>query len=334
MVRTSVSLLVLMVTTVIGMAQMTVVSTIPQDGAVSVPAMTTLSVTFTQPLDTAYNRNSRGAVMTMIMSGGIQNFGDYSYSADLRTYLLNLALAPNRDFFFVVADARSTTGDTLQQFAPIRFSTTTTRGHRSISGQVFSQNGDLSRTVVFLTELYPVIEPGMFDGSLGCLYDTSAAGYVIADARSSYTYWICALQFIDGFNHQVNVGFYDPDHNGHADSIVVGANDYTGINITTFPLGAMEPREHGIPDDISLSQNFPNPFNPSTTLTFGVPRASNVSLDIFDVLGRKTQTLLSGMMPAGEHSVTWNCPTCPSGMYVVRMQAGGQTMQRKMLLLK
>jgi len=115
---------------------------------------------------------------------------------------------------------------------------------------------------------------------------------------------------------------------------VVGANDYTGINITTFPLGAMEPREHGIPDDISLSQNFPNPFNPSTTLTFGVPRASNVSLDIFDVLGRKTQTLLSGMMPAGEHSVTWNCPTCPSGMYVVRMQAGGQTMQRKMLLLK
>ena len=81
-------------------------------------------------------------------------------------------------------------------------------------------------------------------------------------------------------------------------------------------------------------RSYPNPFNPSTTLTFGVPKTSNISLEVFDILGRKKQTLLSGMMPAGEHSVMWNCPSCPSGMYFVRVQAGGQTMQRKMLLLK
>ena len=83
-----------------------------------------------------------------------------------------------------------------------------------------------------------------------------------------------------------------------------------------------------------LLGSYPNPFNPSTTLRFGVPRASHVSLDVFDLLGRKTAILFSGMIASGEHEVTWNCPTCPSGMYIVRLQAGGQMMQQKVMLLK
>jgi len=96
----------------------------------------------------------------------------------------------------------------------------------------------------------------------------------------------------------------------------------------------VQPLERFVSRESSLQQNYPNPFNPSTTLTFGVPQTSIVSLDVFDILGRKTQTLFSGVMQAGEHHVLWSCPTCPSGMYVVRMQAQGKTLQREILLLK
>jgi hypothetical protein len=309
------------------------VSTFPADGAVSVPEVTTFSTTFSLPLDTVYNHSSRGAVLTMIVSGGIQDFGDYSYSPDLRTYMLNLTLAPNRDFFFVVADARATNGDTLWQFAPLRFSTASARGERSISGQVNSQNGSLHNTIVFLTEQYPVIEPNMFDGSLGCLYDTVAAGYRVSDVRAGHTYWICAIQIVSFSANHAAIGFYDPDQNGHADSVVVGESDLADLNIT-MPVDAVEPHVQGAPMELTLEQNYPNPFNPSTTLRFNIPRVANVTLDVFDVMGRKTQTLFSGVMQPGEHAIAWNCPDCASGMYFAQLTVEQQTVRRMMLLVK
>ena len=81
-------------------------------------------------------------------------------------------------------------------------------------------------------------------------------------------------------------------------------------------------------------QAFPNPFNLSTVLRFTVPRASDVSLEVFDILGRKTCTLCSGYMQPGDHSVEWTCPHCASGQYVARLQAGNQTLYSTMMLLK
>jgi len=61
---------------------------------------------------------------------------------------------------------------------------------------------------------------------------------------------------------------------------------------------------------------------------------SQVSLDIFGYSGTQDRNSLFRIMQPGEHSVLWNCPTCPSGVYFVRMRAGGQTLHREMLLLK
>lgn len=91
----------------------------------------------------------------------------------------------------------------------------------------------------------------------------------------------------------------------------------------------------GLPQQVSLDQNYPNPFNPTTTIAFGVPHTGKVTLEVFDVLGRKVATLLDGEnKPAGRYTVTFNAANLASGMYLYRLQAGSTTITRKLTLIK
>jgi len=91
---------------------------------------------------------------------------------------------------------------------------------------------------------------------------------------------------------------------------------------------------NNLPINISLSQNFPNPFNPTTTIEYALPEASHVTLDVYDILGRKVTTLVSELKQPGYHQVTWNAADQTSGMYFYKIQAGDFTETKKMLLLK
>jgi hypothetical protein len=68
-----------------------------------------------------------------------------------------------------------------------------------------------------------------------------------------------------------------------------------------------------------LMQNFPNPFNPSTTIRFGLPTAGIVSLIVYDVLGREITTLVRGTLDVGYHTATWNASSVASGVYFARL---------------
>jgi hypothetical protein len=90
------------------------------------------------------------------------------------------------------------------------------------------------------------------------------------------------------------------------------------------------------PSSFNLSC-FPNPFNPATTISFTLPKASYVDLNVYDVTGRKTGGLLSaptGVVAAGEHSFVFDGSDLPSGIYFVRMDAGDVSQTRKIVLLK
>jgi hypothetical protein len=76
-----------------------------------------------------------------------------------------------------------------------------------------------------------------------------------------------------------------------------------------------------LPPHFELSNNFPNPFNPSTTLSFNLPTKSFVVLKIFDALGKEVYTVLNEELSAGTHSRQWNAATMPSGMYLYRLSA-------------
>ena len=83
-----------------------------------------------------------------------------------------------------------------------------------------------------------------------------------------------------------------------------------------------------------LSQNYPNPFNPSTSIKYSVPTGSDVTLKVYDALGREVATLVNGFVAAGNHQVTLNAASLASGMYVYRLTAGTFTESRKLVVLK
>ncbi|NBC18086.1 MAG: T9SS type A sorting domain-containing protein [Bacteroidetes bacterium] len=89
-----------------------------------------------------------------------------------------------------------------------------------------------------------------------------------------------------------------------------------------------------VPTSYALEQNYPNPFNPTTTIRFDLPEAADVSLTVYDMLGREVRRLATGTMEAGTHTVTFTADGLPSGMYVYRLDAGAYQQTRRMVLLK
>jgi hypothetical protein len=88
------------------------------------------------------------------------------------------------------------------------------------------------------------------------------------------------------------------------------------------------------PASAALLQNFPNPFNPRTVIRFSIQNTTWVQLVVYDLLGREVSTLVNGRMPAGVHSVQFDGSGLASGVYVYRLQAGGFTGARSMLLAR
>ncbi len=89
-----------------------------------------------------------------------------------------------------------------------------------------------------------------------------------------------------------------------------------------------------IPDQFSLLQNYPNPFNAQTKIAFAIPVSGQVSIEAFDLLGRKVETLFDGFKESGRHELVWDCSKLSTGVYFYRLTAGDQTAVKKMTLIK
>ncbi len=86
-------------------------------------------------------------------------------------------------------------------------------------------------------------------------------------------------------------------------------------------------------------ESFPNPFNPTTQISYALPQAGNVNITIYNVLGQKVRVLVNQKQPAGKYSVQWDSTNdagkvVPTGMYFLRMQVGTFLAERKLLLMK
>ncbi len=118
---------------------------------------------------------------------------------------------------------------------------------------------------------------------------------------------------------------------------------YSYTDIPFVPSGAMkQPTDikeltintDNIPAEFELHQNYPNPFNPSTKIEFAIPRAEFVTVDIFNILGKKVETLVSKQLTAGNYSVTWDATKASSGVYLYKINAGQFSESKKMTLIK
>jgi glycosidase len=131
-------------------------------------------------------------------------------------------------------------------------------------------------------------------------------------------------------------------------AIYMVATEPKSISVPDIPTGVAGSGNAALPQTFSLHQNFPNPFsplgrgtfgNPETAIRFDLPRASEVKLRVFNLLGAEVLTLLSERMPAGTHTFKWdgrnvNHQQVVSGIYLLRLEAGNEVMVRKMVLVR
>jgi Secretion system C-terminal sorting domain len=93
-------------------------------------------------------------------------------------------------------------------------------------------------------------------------------------------------------------------------------------------------RDEAHPSTFKLDQNIPNPFNPTTVISYQLPATGHATLKIFDVLGKEVVTLVDQEKPAGVYRETWDASRLASGVYFCRLTSGNFTQTRKLLLIK
>ncbi len=96
----------------------------------------------------------------------------------------------------------------------------------------------------------------------------------------------------------------------------------------------VEQNSLNVPGEFQLQQNYPNPFNPTTTIEFALPKQSNVTLKLFDILGREMATLVDAELESGVHKINFDGKDLASGIYFYRIHAEGFLKTKKLMLLK
>ena len=121
----------------------------------------------------------------------------------------------------------------------------------------------------------------------------------------------------------------------------VASTDYGTVSLVSgFSVEATASLSQDIiPNKHLLHQNFPNPFNPSTDISFKIANSSNISLVIYDVSGNLVRELKNGFVPAGEYNLTWNGrnitgQSVASGLYIYQLQSNSYIATKKMLMIK
>ncbi len=104
----------------------------------------------------------------------------------------------------------------------------------------------------------------------------------------------------------------------------------TNSNVNLLKVGS----ESVIPNEFSLEQNFPNPFNPTTTIKFAIPEVSNVKLTIYNALGQKVAELVNSTLEVGSYSFNWDASNVASGLYFYELNTNNFSSVKKMMLMK
>ena len=136
------------------------------------------------------------------------------------------------------------------------------------------------------------------------------------------------------FSQLNHIGIFQDDQNIYLFSVPLGyiepasfilkATDpggfYDSLNININFLVSIDPANNPVPITTILYQNFPNPFNPSTQIRFGISKSGYLSLTLYSILGEKITTLYNGWKEAGYHQLELDCSSLASGIYFVNMQ--------------
>ena len=180
----------------------------------------------------------------------------------------------------------------------------------------------------------------------GCGYDDSlgvwTVGQILKEATKTLTIRVVVGSTGEIGNTAEVIKSYLPDpdsqpDNGEAedddqDSIVISVSQPVQTRDLQAQASLLEIAE--VPTEFELGSNYPNPFNPETTIPFAVPEKAHVELAVYDLLGREVALLLDEERSAGRYEMKWQADNLPTGVYIVRMRAAGLIKTQRVVLVK
>ena len=174
--------------------------------------------------------------------------------------------------------------------------------------------------------------------SLEVVVHTADFGYQAGDTvMLSACVWDLDYSSTDAYNEHISD--YAPNWWGSqwADPSFEKYFMYRGVILSTSE--AIDNEKVAVADRFELYPNYPNPFNPSTTISFSTPASGQVRLDIYNILGQKIRTLVNNELPSGYHHYEWNGLTetglsAPTGLYLYKVSYGNNFKVAKMVLSK
>jgi hypothetical protein len=150
-----------------------------------------------------------------------------------------------------------------------------------------------------------------------CVELTADGGYVLAGTTTP----------IEGGESSMFVVKTGPDQ-------LQRISEPAGADFDTFVQDEIEPADEPVVSGSALPTNYPNPFNPTTMISYDVDKAGFVSLRVFNMLGQQVATVVNNSVEAGHHTVAFDGSALPSGLYIYRLERDGISSQNKMLLMK
>jgi len=174
--------------------------------------------------------------------------------------------------------------------------------------------------------------------------DNLAVKFILGDAPPPMT-WLIADPIdgiIPGYNQQMVAITFDatdmqPGIYNASLAIMSNCLDNPSVIIpVTLSLLAtdIEDKEASIPGRFQLHPVYPNPLNPEASINYSIPQAGDVTIEVYDLLGRKVAVLLNGFQQAGNHSLLWHPDNQASGVYLVKLSCGDNTQTEKVTLLR
>jgi hypothetical protein len=175
-------------------------------------------------------------------------------------------------------------------------------------------------------------------------------GFVVAGSMHDGQWDACVLKLdvngdsiwaftVGGPGYEVAYGIELTDDGGYiicgqTDSYGQGGYDFYIVKLSPDFTGTGEDGYSVLPDNPDLYQNYPNPFNAATTISYSLPQAADIRIEVYDILGRRVETLFSGPQAAGEHAVSWRPGEISSGVYFYRIGSKDYNQSRGCLLVK
>ena len=253
----------------------------------------------------------------------------------------HLQLAENTSFQYALVND-STLTDTLRQVGSLKSGTTYYLRLRAKG--VSSPWSSYGTTVQFMTTAAP---PTLVDPKKGSSGHPTSFNSRWRRSQGATSYQIQIADNIAFQNPEINdstvtdtvrqVSLLKGSTQYYARVRAKGGSVWSSFSTTTdFTTGEVSSTGDGqaLPSTFSLAQNFPNPFNPSTTIRFSLPIASHVRLTVYNPLGQAVRDLVDSEQEAGFHEVSLDGSALASGMYYYRLQAGNFTETKKLMLLK